>query len=169
MKNLIVQISFLFLFNHFGLFAQDTISNEKIYIDNDLAFKYSDGQPFSGIAQIRKKNGQIAFEMEYEDGVILKQYVYYRRKKNNRKLATKVLYDPQKPWKEVTEIRYFSSFEEWTFYDENGNRTLKEQRKNGEIIYSCEYSGRKKHGQEMCLDDDGAKMFIEYVNGKRKK
>mgnify|MGYP003633701505 CR=1 FL=1 len=167
MKYLLVLASFFMLSNHFGLNAQDTIPNEKIYIDNDLAFKYSDGQPFSGVAQIKKKNGRVAFEMEYDDGVILKQYVYYRRK--SKELATKVIYNPEKPWTELTEIRYFSGIEEWTFYDENGKRTLEEQRKNGKVIYSCEYSGRKKNGQEMCLNDDGTKTFIDYVNGKRKK
>ena len=152
-----------------GVNAQDTISNDQIYYlkDFNLAYKVSDGQLFSGVAQIRKKNGRIAFEMEYENGVILTQYVYYRRK--IKELSTKVIYNPKKPWTELTEIRYFSGIEEWTFYDENGKRTLEEQRKNGEVIYSCEYSGRKKHGQEMCLEDDGTKMYIEYVNGKRKK
>ena len=151
----------------FGLNAQDTIPNEQIYIYNDLAFKYSDGQPFSGVAQIKRKNGQIQFEMEYDDGVILIQNVYYRRK--TKELATKVIYDHEKPWKELREIRYFSGIEEWTHYDENGKRTLKEQKRNGELFYSCEYSGRKKHGQEMCLNDDGSKTYIEYINGKRKK
>ncbi len=169
MKSLIIIVS-LFVFSaHFGVNAQDTIPNDQIYYmkDFDLAYKVSDGKLFSGVTQIRKKNGRIAFEMEYDDGVILKQYVYYRRK--NKELATKVIYNPEKPWTELTEIRYFSGIEEWTHYDENGKRTLKEQKRNGDLIYSCEYSGRKKHGQEMCLEDDGTKMYIEYVNSKRKK
>lgn len=153
--------------NNYRLIAQDTIPNEQVYIDNDLAFKTSDGQPFSGIAQIKRKDGQIQFEMEYDDGVILTQNVYYRSK--TKELATKVIYDLEKPWKELTEIRYFSGIEEWTYYDENGKRSLREQKRNGKIIYSCEYSGRKKHGQEMCLNDDGTKIFIEYLSGKRKK
>jgi len=155
--------------SHIGLNAQDTIPNDQIYYikDFDLAYKVSDGQLFSGVTQIRKKNGRLAFEMEYENGVILTQYVYYRSK--IKELSAKVIYNQKKPWTELTEIRYFSGIEEWTFYDENGKRTLEEQRKNRDVIYSCEYSGRKKHGQEMCLDDDGTKMFIVYVNGKRKK
>ena len=167
MKYLLI-LSFPFiLIGHAVLYAQDTISNEKIYIDNDLVFKYSDGQPFSGVAQVKRKNGQVQFEMEYDDGVILKQYVYYRRKKKD--LATKIIYDSSKPWTELKEIRYFSGIEQWTHYGTNGKRKLKEQRRNGKLFYSCEYAGRKKHGQEICLNDDGTKTVIEYRDGKKVK
>ncbi|MEP3209737.1 MAG: hypothetical protein ABJN95_11130 [Maribacter sp.] len=169
MKNPFILLFFLTLSGTWGLIAQDTLGVEKVNTVGDMAFVKSTGELFTGILQSRKKNGQIAFEFEFDKGLVRTQYIYFRNKKNNEKLAGKVLYHTGKPWREATEIRYLPKFDKWTHYDGEGKQTLVEHRKDGITIYRCEYNGRKKHGKEMWLNDDGTKLFYEYVNGKEKK
>lgn len=158
-------ILFLSLFCLFRLSSQELINYDDIYLENNLAYKYNDEKLFSGIAQIKKKNGQISHELEYDKGVILSQKIYARKK--GKGLLRKIIYDPQKPYKELKQIRYFSGIEETKCFDDKGKCKLIEQRKNGVLFYSCEYLNGKKNGREICFNDDGTQTIVKFSNGKK--
>ncbi|ADY29306.1 hypothetical protein [Cellulophaga lytica] len=165
MKKNLVLILFLSLFYLSRLSSQQLIDYEDIYLENNLAYKYNDEKLFSGIAQIKKKNGQISYELEYDKGVILSQKIYARKK--DKGLLREIIYDPQKPYKELKQLRYFSDVEETKYFDDKGKRKLIEQRRNGLLFYSCEYLNGKKNGRQICFNDDGTKTIVEFSNGKK--
>ncbi len=152
--------------NSFELSSQDTLDMEEVYIDNDLVYKM-DGQRFTGLAQHRRKNGNLVYEEEYKDGVILSYLQYYKGKEKN--LFFKLNYNRYKLWKFEKEFYYSRDGElyQTVSFDKNGKKILLEQFENNKVTYSCEYNGKKRHGREMCYDDDGNKLIFQYVNGKK--
>ena len=149
--------------------GQDTLGLKEIYFENNLAYKRTDDERFSGVAQKKRKNRHAVYEEHYEDGIILKSIVYYNG--DERKIAGIVLFNKYKPFVKKKEFFYRKSTD-WSgiiMYNDNGKRIYEEQFENGILTYGCEYVGKKKHGQEICLNDDGTKTITEYVNGKRKK
>ena len=152
----------------FVVISQDTLDMKEVYIDNDLVFKM-DGQRFTGLAQQKRRNGHLTYEEKYKDGVILSSNLYFNTKE--KKVSNKTIYNRYKLWVLEKEISYRLSKDtlEIKSYDENGKKVLLEQFENSKVTYSCEYNGRKRHGQEMCYDDDGNKLIFQYVNGKKVK
>lgn len=151
------------------LVAQDTLNMKEVYIKNDLIYKFSDDQHFTGVTQLKRRNGQVYFEEVYKDGVILFDYQYF--KGVEKKICYRNIYNQYKPWIKEKEY-YFPESGKWTLitsFDKNGKKILVEQFEKGKVTYSCEYSGKKKHGQQFCFDDDGNKMSFQYVNGKKVK
>ena len=154
---------------HFELFAQDTLDMKEVYMDNLLVYKIADNERFTGIAQMKKKNGRVVLEEEYKDGVILFDYQYYRGAE--KEICYKTEYNRYKLWVKQKEYFYPKSKDwyELVNYDENGKKVLLEQFEEDQLFYSCEYSGKKKHGKEICFDDNGDKLIFHYVNGKKVK
>jgi len=162
-------IFFLFVFISFTVCAQGTLGMKEVYLENDLVYKYSDNERFTGIAQIKKRNGQVIYEEVYKDGVILVDYQYYKGPEKD--ICYKTEYNRYKLWVKQKEYYYPKSKDRYevTSFDENGTKILIEQFENEELIYSCQYSGKKKHGEEMCYDDKGDKLIFQYVNGRKVK
>ena len=159
----------LFISSWFEVTAQDTLDMKEVYIDNDLVYKYSDNERFTGVAQIKRRNGQVTYEEIYKDGVILMDYQYYRGE--GKKVCYKTVYNRYKLWVKEKEYYYPKSgkWTEITSFDENGIKILVEQFEKDKLTYSCQYSGKKKHGREFCYDDDGNELIFQYVNGKKQK
>ena len=88
-----------------------------------------------------------------------------------KKISDKTIYNRYKLWVIEKEISYRLSKDTFEIksYDENGKKILLEQFENNKVTYSCEYNGKKRHGTEMCFDDDGNKLIFQYVNGKKIK
>jgi antitoxin component YwqK of YwqJK toxin-antitoxin module len=161
-------ILIVFISISFEVISQDTLDMKEVYIDNDLVYKM-DGQRFTGLAQQKRKNGKLNYEEQYKDGVILWSNLYFNTKE--KKVSDKTIYNRYKLWIIEKEIRLRLSQDTLHIktYDENGKKILLEQFENNKVTYSCEYNGKKRHGQEMCYDDDGNKLIFQYVNGKKVK
>ncbi|WP_282050450.1 hypothetical protein [Maribacter aquivivus] len=146
--------------------SQDTLDINEVYIENDLVYKYSDNARFTGVTQMKRRKREVYFEEVYNDGIILFDYQYF--KGSDRKLIYRTDYNRYKPWSKEKEF-YYPKSGKWiqiTSYDENGKKILVEQFEKEKLIYSCQYSGKKKNGQEICYDEHGNQLIFQYVNGK---
>jgi len=166
MRKLLILLVF-FTFNK--LISQEIIEMKDVFIDNNLVYKVVDDRLFTGIAQVKRKNGHLVYEEEFENGVILNSYLYFNGKE--KRLSTKTIYNPDKPNVLLKEIMYDLQKEifEVHTYNDNGVKILREQFTNGKVSYSCQYLGKKKHGIELGYKDGGEKMTFrcEYFNGKK--
>ena len=158
-----------FTFNE--LISQEKIGMKETYIENNLVYKASNDQLFTGIAQSKRKNGHLVYEEEYKNGIVLSSNLYYNGKEI--RVSNKTIYNPNKPFILSKEIRYHLNGEifETTTYNDDGIKILVEQFKNGKLTYSCQYSGKKKHGLELGYGDNGVEITCktEYKNGKKIK
>ena len=165
-RNLLILI-ILFTFNE--LISQEIIGMKEVYIDNNLVYKNETDELFTGIAQSKRKNGHLVYEEEYKNGIILSSNLYYNGKEI--RVSNKTIYNPEKPLVLSKEIKYNLEGEifETTTYNDNGIKILVEQFKNGKLTYSCQYSGKKKHGLELGYGEDGKKLKYrcEFINGKK--
>ncbi|QCW99106.1 hypothetical protein FGM00_02870 [Aggregatimonas sangjinii] len=140
-----------------------------VYMDNLLVYKISDNERFTGIAQEKRKNGHLINEDKYEDGIVQWTKLYFNTKE--KLVSDKIVYHKYKLWEDKERIRFRLSQDTLHIktYDENGKKLLVREFENNKLIYSCEYNGRKKHGQEICYDDDGNELVFKYVNGRKIK
>lgn len=156
-----------FTFNE--LISQEIVGMKETYIDNDLVYKSTNDELFTGIAQSKRKNGHLVYEEKYKNGIILSSNLYYNGKKI--RVSNKTLYNPNKPFTLSKENRYHLDGEifETTTYNDNGIRILVEQFKNGKLTYSCRYLGKKKNGLELGYGENGEKLTYrcEFINGKK--
>ncbi len=190
-RNLLILLMF-FTFNE--LISQEKIGMKETYIENNLVYKASNDQLFTGIAQNKRKNGHLVYEEEYKNGIIISSNLYYNAKEI--RVSNKTIYNQNKPFILSKEIKYHLDGEifETTTYNNDGTKILIEQFKNGKLTYSCQYLGKKKNGLELgygenrekltyscefingkkngteyCLNDDGIETKKEYRNGKKIK
>lgn len=151
------------------LISQETLAIKEVYIDNNLAYKSVDDHLFTGIAQSKRKNGHLSFEEEYKNGIILSYSLYYNGKE--KRVSNKTIYNPDKPFVVSKKHKYHLEGEiyETITYNDDGVKILEEQFINGELTYSCQYLGKKKHGIEYCHNKKGIEIKNEYRNGKKIK
>ncbi|WP_324026196.1 hypothetical protein QSV08_02245 [Maribacter sp. BPC-D8] len=158
--------AFLFFLIFQDVHSQDTLDMKEVYIENDLVYKYSDNFRFTGVVQLKRKKNEVYFEEVYNDGIILFDYQYF--KGSDRKLIYRTDYNRYKPWSKEKAF-YYPKSGKWiqiTSYDEHGKKILIEKFEKEKLIYSCQYSGKKKNGQEICYDENGNQLIFQYVNGK---
>ena len=157
----------LFVFN--SMTSQEIIEMKEVYEDNNLVYKVVDDKLFTGIAQVKRKNKHLVYEEEFKGGVILLSYLYYNGKE--KRVSNKTIYNPNKPLAILKEYSYDLKSEvfEITTYDNDGIKILYEQFTNGNVSYSCQYLGKKKHGLELGYRNGGDKITFrcEYINGKK--
>ena len=83
----------------------------------------------------------------------------------------RIIYSKNKVYVPQKKIRYTTNkhgaWETVTFYDEDGEKVLEEHINEGVLNYRCEFLNGKKHGTEICHDDDGNKLVFHYLNGKK--
>ncbi|WP_394747625.1 hypothetical protein [Spongiimicrobium salis] len=163
-------IVFLLLLAALPLRAQtkDTLQMKEIYLENDLVYRQSNDERFSGVVQHKRKNGHLVYEEVYEDGIIREAYEYYNGK--GKFLYRKTLYQSYKLWVLEKEFIYGKSKKDWSqinSYNEKGQKILEEGFENEKLVYRCEYLGKKKHGQEFCYTDEGDVLIQEYIHGKK--
>jgi hypothetical protein len=166
MRNILLLILF---FSINQAISQEKIGLKEIYITNDLAYKVSDSKLFTGIAQSKRKNKHLVYEEQYNNGIILSSNLYYNG--NEIRVSNKTIYNPNKPFTLSKENKYHLNGEvfETTTYNDDGTKILVEQFKNEKLTYSCQYSGKMKHGLELIYGKNGAKMTYrcEFINGKK--
>lgn len=153
----------------FTIQAQEIVPFHDLYVHNDLLYKTSNDSLFSGICERRRKNGHLVVQENIEKGIILTAKYYYNGKK--KRISDSVTYNPNKPYKYKTIYRFnlLSQVSEIQSYDENGKLILKEEFEDGKLVYSCQYNGKKKHGLEFCYSNDGERIEIQYIEGKKIK
>ena len=66
----------------FEVISQDTLDMKEVYEDNELVYKMN-GQRFTGVAQLKRKNGHLTYEETYKDGVVLSSNLYFNTKEKN--------------------------------------------------------------------------------------
>ncbi|MFH4966552.1 hypothetical protein V8G69_16265 [Gaetbulibacter sp. M235] len=144
---------------------------KETYIENNLVYKSSNNELFTGIAQSKKKNGHLVYEEVYENGVIFFSNLYFNGKE--KRISNKTIYNQNKPFTPSKKNEYHldGSIFQIIHYNKDGIKILFESYKNGKLIYSCQYSGKKKHGFEIGYDENNQQEIckIEYSNGKKIK
>ena len=142
---------------------------KEVYIENNLVYKNTNDELFTGIAQNKRKNGHLVYEEEYKNGVILSSNLYYNGKE--KRVSNKTIYNPNKPLVLSKEIKYRLNGEifETITYNDDGIKILVEQFENSKLIYSCQYFGKKKHGLQLGYKEKGDKITYrcEFINGKK--
>ncbi|RED50728.1 hypothetical protein DFQ02_101766 [Seonamhaeicola aphaedonensis] len=165
-RNLLILL-ILLTFNE--LISQEIIEMKEVYIENNLVYKNTTDELFTGIAQSKRKNGHLVYEEEYKNGIILSSNLYYNGKE--KRISNKTIYNPNKPLVLSKEYKYNLESEifETTTYNDDGVKILVEQFKNGKLTYSCQYLGKKKHGLELGYGEKGEKLTYrcEFINGKK--
>ncbi|MBL7471728.1 hypothetical protein [Robertkochia sediminum] len=154
-----------------NLFSQEIIKLKDLYIENNLAFKTSNKELFTGIAQSKRNNGHIVYEEEYKNGVIVLSNLYFNGK--GKIISDQTIYNSNKPFVLAKKISYNLKKEiiETILYDNNGLKILVENFKNGVRTYSCQYLGKRKNGYEISYEKNGIEVYCqtEYKNGKKIK
>jgi len=149
------------------LFSQEIVGIKDLYSENNLIYKISDNQLFSGKAKKVRKNGHLVYEEFIENGSLIKSVSYYNRTEKPIPAMTTEYY--ANSFDRKKEIRYDLSqnWNELRYYDRENKKTLIEEYENDKLIYRCEYLNGKKHGTEFCFDKNGNKLKIQYQNGKK--
>ena len=153
------------IFFTFKLYSQEILAKEDVYTENNLAYKVGNNQVLTGKIQNFKHKNHLLSEFEFVDGILVKGMVYFNGKekivaeeryffKIDRKIEKKIKYslDHKTMW-----IDYF---------DEIGNKKLKEIIENGTVIYSCPYNKNKRHGKVFSINEKGEKNECIFENGK---
>ena len=155
----------IIIFFTLNLHSQEILTKEDIYTENNLVYKVANKQLFTGKIQNFKHKNHLVFEILFENGIIVKSIVYYNGKEkivsremfyydNDRQIEKRIDYslDHKTMW-----IDYF---------EELGNKKLKEVIENGTVIYSCPYNKNKKHDKVFSINEKGEKNECVYENGK---
>ena len=161
-------LSLLIFFTTLQLFSQEKINTYDLYTKNNLSYTKKDNQLFSGLAELKKSNGQIILEKYYESGQLTKYIEFYNDESKEVKYKeTTFLKDSG--FKQI-EIKYSlveNERREMTYYDQAGKKKLNEIYNNGKLIYSCEFLNNKKHGKEFCTTKKCDNQTDYYENGKK--
>lgn len=158
------KIFFVFLLFTLNLFSQEILKKDEIYTKDNLVYKVSNSELFTGKIQSFKRKDHLTFEIEFENGVIKKSILYYNGKEkiisnetyyydNNRLIQKKISYslDHKKIW-----IKYFNKL---------GEKTLEEDYVNGILVYSCPFLKNKKNGTVISINENGEKFECKFENG----
>ena len=149
----------LFTFTLFSqiLFSQTKVSLNDVYVEDNLVYQTTTNQLYTGLVQKVRNNGHLVYEEEYDKGIIQSSRVYYNGK--DKLVSDEILFNPNKPFTYSKKLRYDTQGEinRIITYDVDGSKILKEEFKNGKLIYSCEFANGKKHG-----------MMLGYLNGSEK-
>ncbi|MEC3964612.1 hypothetical protein [Flagellimonas halotolerans] len=150
-------------------YAQDSLDIKSVYLENNIAYRIKNGNPYSGTLVKKRKNGHIVYTENYSKGIILTKNLYFNTK--TRKLANRTIYNKNRPFvpKKEFVLNLSSDTIEIKYFTEKGSKDFVEQFEQGQLIYSCEYNGKKKHGLETCHNEDGTKQIFEYNMGKKIK
>ena len=154
----------LFLFT-IKIHSQEILTKDELFTKNNLVYKTSNSELFTGKTQNFKHKTHLTFEIEFEKGVLKKSTLYYNGKEkivsdetyyfdNDRKIEKKIRYslDHKTVW-----IKH---------YNKLGEKILEEDFKDGKLVYSCPYSENKKNGIVFSINDSGEKNECKYEKGK---
>jgi hypothetical protein len=149
----------------FKLYSQEILAKEDVYTENYLAYKVENNQVFTGKIQYFKHKNHLLSEFEFVDGVLVKGMVYFNGKE---KIVAEERCFFQKDRKIEKKIKYSLDHKiMWIdYFDELGNKKLKEIIEDGIVVYSCPYTKNKKHGKVFSINEKGEKNECIFENGK---
>jgi antitoxin component YwqK of YwqJK toxin-antitoxin module len=149
-------------------FSQEIVSNDDIYLIDNLAYKKSDSKLFTGKIQKFKNNDHLKYEVEFEQGILKKNTLYFNGKEKIIAEETYYFYKTLKVEKKITYSLDHTML--WIkHYDLSENLKLDEIYENDILIYTCSYLNNKKQGVQFSIDKKGVKHECFYENGKRIK
>jgi antitoxin component YwqK of YwqJK toxin-antitoxin module len=147
------------------IYSQEILTRDEIFSKDNLVYKTSNSELFTGKTQSFKHKNHLTFEVEFEKGILKKSVLYYNGKEkivsdeiyyfgNDRRIEKKIRYslDHKIQW-----IKYF---------DESGKKKLEEEYKDGVLVYSCPYLENRKNGIVFSINEKGEKNECKFENGK---
>lgn len=145
------------------------VSYEDVFedIDDKLTYLDSDESLYTGFIQHKRKNGRLVQEEYVEKGHVIYWQKYFRGKNDKPAIRVEYHYGHYDAPKKYYEYNKDGRIRRITWYDVLFNKQLVEEYENGKLTYSCEYNGRKKHGEEFCFNAEGNKITTVYRNGKK--
>src|SRR5690606_34114642 len=122
-------LAFIFICFAFSTgYCQDTLSIDDIYFHEDIAYKFSNDQRFTGVSQRVSKNGHVVYESIFDEGIIRQGILYYNSR--NRDPVERIFYHKDIVYVPQKKIRYFTNKKgEWEIisqFDEKGEKILEE-------------------------------------------
>jgi len=157
-------ITVLFTFISLITFSQDILSFDEIYTENNLVYKKSNSNLFTGKVQRFKKKNHLVFEIEIENGVMKIATIFYNGKE--KKEAEKRYYDLNNKIFKKEKYSFDKTYVWTTLFNNKEEKILEEEHENGVLKYRSEYLNGKKHGITYSLNDDGTSIECLFENGK---
>lgn len=144
--------------------SQEILTKDELFAKENLVYKVSNSELFTGKTQSFKHKTHLTFEIEFEKGVLKKSVLYYNGKEQIVSDET-YYYDDRKIEKKIRFSLDHKTL--WTkYYDKFGNKTLEEDFKDGILVYSCPYLENKKNGIVFSINEKGEKNECKFENGK---
>lgn len=156
--------TFIFIFLSSFFFGQEVLSFDEIYSENNLTYKLSNNELFTGKVQRFKKNNHLVFEIEFENGILKTSTLFYNGKEQVE--SDKKYFDENGKLVKKEKFSFDKKYIWTTLYNSKEEKILDEEHENGVLKYKCEYLNGKKHGIVYCLKDDGTTSENLYNNGK---
>jgi antitoxin component YwqK of YwqJK toxin-antitoxin module len=149
----------------FKIFSQEIVNRDEIFSKDNLIYKVSNSELFTGKIQSFKHKTHLTFENEFEKGIIKKSTIYYNGKE---RIVSDEIYYYGNDRQIEKKIRFSSDHKTvWIkHYNKSGNKILEENFRDGILIYSCPYIENKKNGIVYSINEKGEKNECKFVNGK---
>ena len=158
------KICLILLLFTFKIYSQEILSKNEIFTKDNLVYKIENSELFTGKIQTFKNKNHLTFEIEFKNGVLIKSTEYFNGEK--RKIAEEIFYRKYGDKEKKIKYEYSIDFKWIEYYDENNQKVLEEEYKDGILVYSCPYLKNKKNGIVFSIDKKGQKNECKFENGK---
>ena len=158
------KICLILLLFTFKIYSQEILSKNEIFTKDNLVYKIENSELFTGKIQSFKHKNHLTFEIEFKNGVLIKSTEYFNGEK--KKIAEEIFYRKYGDKEKKIKYEYSIDFKWIEYYDENNQKVLEEEYKDGILVYSCPYLKNKKNGIVFSIDKKGQKNECKFENGK---
>lgn len=146
------------------IYSQEILKKDEVYSENNLVYKVSNSELFTGKIQSFKNNNHLTFEIEFKNGELIKSVEYFNGKKI--KIAEEIFYRKYGLKEKKIKYEYLIDYKWVEYYNENNKKVLEEEYRDGILVYSCPYLNNKKNGIVYSIDKNGQKIECKFENGK---
>ncbi|MVO11086.1 hypothetical protein GOQ30_18095 [Flavobacterium sp. TP390] len=146
------------------IYSQEILKKEEVYTENNLVYKVSNSELFTGKIQSFKHKNHLTFEIEFKNGELIKSIEYFNGKKI--KIAEEIFYRKYGVKEKKIKYEYLIDYKWIEYYDENNQKVLEEEYKDGILVYRCPYLNNKKNGIVYLIEKNGQKKECKFENGK---
>jgi antitoxin component YwqK of YwqJK toxin-antitoxin module len=155
---------YIILFISLKIYSQDILDYKQIYSKNNLAYRNDNDELFTGKIQKIKQKNHIVFEVEFQNGQLLKNTTYFNGKE--KIISDEKFYNLN--WKIIKHIKHSldNNYLWITYYEDNGYKKLEEDYDNGMLVYKCQYLNNKKNGVSFSINKKGELKECIWENGK---
>ena len=146
------------------IYSQEILTKDEIFSKDSLIYKVSNSELFTGKIQSFKRKTHLTFELEFENGELTKSVQYFNGKK--KKISEEIFYKKYGIIEKKIKYEYSIDYKWIEYYNENNQKTLQEEYKDGLLVYSCPYLKNKKNGIVISINENGEKTECELEDGK---